>query len=157
MQQIYRRTDMLKCDFSKVAKQLYWNRPLALMFSYKPVVYFQNTFFWEHLWVAASSFLKFSQQNLSVLYNGFKTHDGEQLGFYKKVHIRAGCSCNNYIARNEEFQFIWKNCTQGNVLHSKHEKSWLKWIVIEQVNYYFPLIFSERYCARTLSKPLWKK
>ena len=23
MQQIYRRTDMLKCDFSKVAKQLY--------------------------------------------------------------------------------------------------------------------------------------
>ena len=25
MQQIYRRTPMLKCDFNKVAKQLYWN------------------------------------------------------------------------------------------------------------------------------------
>ena len=26
MQQIYRRTPMRKCDFNKVAKQLYWNR-----------------------------------------------------------------------------------------------------------------------------------
>ena len=34
-------------------------------------------------------------------------HDGEQLGFYKKVYIskyRTGCSCNLYISRNEECQ-----------------------------------------------------
>ena len=29
MQKIYRRTTMLKFDFNKVAKQLYWNRTLA--------------------------------------------------------------------------------------------------------------------------------
>ena len=29
MQQIYRKTPMPKCDFNKVAKQIYWNRTLA--------------------------------------------------------------------------------------------------------------------------------
>ena len=50
-----------------------------------------------------------------------------------------------------------KNCTQENVkCHIQHEESWLRLIAIEQVNYYFPLIFPERNCARTLSKPLRK-
>ena len=41
-----------------------------------------------------------------------------------------------YIARNEEFQFIWKNSTQDNVkCNIQHEESWRRWIVIEQVNY----------------------
>ena len=31
--QIYRRTPMPKCDFNKVAKQLYWNHTLALVLS----------------------------------------------------------------------------------------------------------------------------
>ena len=35
MQQIYRRTHMPKCDFNKVAKQLYWNHTLAWVFSSK--------------------------------------------------------------------------------------------------------------------------
>ena len=34
-QQIYRRTPMLKCNFNKVAKQLYWNRTSAWVFSCK--------------------------------------------------------------------------------------------------------------------------
>ena len=75
----------------------------------------------------------------------------EKSGFYKKVHInRAWCSCNLYIARN---------CTQDNVKYHpfQHEEKWLRWIVIEQVNYYFPLVFPERNCAGTLSKPLRKK
>ena len=74
-------------------------------------------------------------------------HDKEQLGFYKKVHSkhREKCSCNLYIARNEEFQFIWQNCTQEDVkCHIQYEESWRRRIVIEQVNYYFPLIFPER-------------
>ena len=33
MQQIYRRTPMAKCDFNKVALQLYWNRTSAWVFS----------------------------------------------------------------------------------------------------------------------------
>ena len=61
----------------------------------------------------------------------------------------AGCSGNLYIARN---------CTKENAkCHIQHEEKWLRWIVIEQVNYYFLLIFFERNCARTLSKPLRKK
>ena len=54
MQQIYRRTPMPKCDFSKVALQLYWNRTSTGVFSCKFAAYFQNTFSQEHLWVAAS-------------------------------------------------------------------------------------------------------
>ena len=36
-------------------------------------------------------------------------HDGEQLGIYQKV----GCYFNLYIARNEEFQFIWQKMYSG--------------------------------------------
>ena len=45
MQQIYRRIPMPKCDFNKVAKQLYWNRTSAWVFSCKFTAYFQNIFF----------------------------------------------------------------------------------------------------------------
>ena len=44
MQQTYRRTPMPKCDSSKVAKQLYWSRTSAWVFSSKFAAYFQNTF-----------------------------------------------------------------------------------------------------------------
>ena len=54
MQQTYRRTPMLKCDFNKVALQLYWNHTSAWVFSCKFAAYFQNTFSSEHRWVAAS-------------------------------------------------------------------------------------------------------
>ena len=54
MQQIYRGTPMPKCDFNKVAKQLYWNRTSAWVLSCKFAAHFQNTFFQEHLRVAAS-------------------------------------------------------------------------------------------------------
>ena len=54
MQQIYRRRPMQYCDFNKVAKQLYWNCTSAWVFSCKFAAYFQNTFSYKHLWVAAS-------------------------------------------------------------------------------------------------------
>ena len=38
----------------KVAKQLYWRHTLANVFSCKISAYFQNTFFLERLWTAAS-------------------------------------------------------------------------------------------------------
>ena len=44
MQQMYWRTPMSKCDFNKVALQLYWNHTSAWVFSCKFVAYFQNTF-----------------------------------------------------------------------------------------------------------------
>ena len=43
-----------------------------------------------------------------------------------------------YITRNEGFQFTVfdKNWAQENVkCHIHHEDSWLRWIVIEQINY----------------------
>ena len=54
IQEIYLRKPMPKCNFSKVAKQLYWNRTATWAFSCKSTAYFQNTFSQEHLWRAAS-------------------------------------------------------------------------------------------------------
>ena len=54
MQQIYRRIPVLKCDFNKVAFQLYWNYTSAWMLSCKFAAYCQNIFTSEHLWTAAS-------------------------------------------------------------------------------------------------------
>ena len=45
MQQIYRRTPMPKCDFSKVAKQIYWNYTSAWVFSCKICCIFSEHFF----------------------------------------------------------------------------------------------------------------
>ena len=45
---------MPKCNFNKVAMQLYGNLTLAWMFSCKFAAYFQNTFSLEHLRLAAS-------------------------------------------------------------------------------------------------------
>ena len=44
MQQIYRRTPMMKCDFNKVALKLYRNRTSTWVFSSIFAAYFQNTF-----------------------------------------------------------------------------------------------------------------
>ena len=44
MQRIYRSIHMLKCDFKKVAKQLYWNDTSGQVFFCKFAAYFQNTF-----------------------------------------------------------------------------------------------------------------
>ena len=54
MQQIYRRTLMLKCDFNKVTKQLCWNHTSVLVISFKFAAYFQNTFIYKHLQMAGS-------------------------------------------------------------------------------------------------------
>ena len=54
MHQMYSRTSMPKCDFNKVAKQLYWNDISTWMLSCKFAAYFQKTASWEHFWMAAS-------------------------------------------------------------------------------------------------------
>ena len=54
MQQIYRRTPLLKCDFNKVVLHLYWNRTSAWVFFCKFAIYVYRTFSYEHLWRAAS-------------------------------------------------------------------------------------------------------
>ena len=66
MQQIYRRKPTPKCDFNKVALQLYWNRTSAWMFSCKNAAYFQNTFFLEQFWAAASERIKYIENIWSI-------------------------------------------------------------------------------------------
>ena len=44
---------MPKCDFNKIALQLYWNRTSAWMFPCILATYFQSTFSFEHLWTTA--------------------------------------------------------------------------------------------------------
>ena len=55
MQQIYRRMPTPKCVFKKVAKQLHWNRTSAWELFCKFAACFQNTFSQEQLWTAASA------------------------------------------------------------------------------------------------------
>ena len=45
---------MQKYDFNKVALQLYWNRTSAWLLSCKFAAFFQNTFSYKHVLVAAS-------------------------------------------------------------------------------------------------------
>ena len=61
---------MPKCDFNNIALQLYWNRISAWMFSCKLAAYFQNTFSYEHLWMAASAVANLI---ILVLYKGLVT------------------------------------------------------------------------------------
>ena len=64
MQQFYGRPPLPKCDFNKVVLQLYWNPTSAGVFSCKFDAYFQNTFFHEHLWRAASDCSNFEKEQL---------------------------------------------------------------------------------------------
>ena len=41
----YRRAPMLKCNFNKLVKKLYWNKTSVVVFFCKFATYFQNTFF----------------------------------------------------------------------------------------------------------------
>ena len=56
MHQIYRRATVPKCDFNKVA-----------LLSCKFAAYFQNTFSKEHLWTAASDYVKTGIQSKSEI------------------------------------------------------------------------------------------
>ena len=64
MLKFYKRTLMPKCNFNKVALQLYWNPTLAWVFSCKFAAYFQNTFLWEKLWRVATDFTRHSQRSI---------------------------------------------------------------------------------------------
>ena len=65
MQQFYKRTPMPKCDFNKIALQLYWNRTSSYVFCCKFAACFQDTFSEEHFWMAASNFCRKLQQKFS--------------------------------------------------------------------------------------------
>ena len=109
MQQIYRRAPMPKCDFNKVAKQLYWNHTSAWVFSCKFAAYLQNIFSKEHLWMAASVFL------ISDSPFRFSTVANNQKAFYiaficfSENHLNncSNNSCNNKITSSMLFPKLY--------------------------------------------------
>ena len=50
------KLDFEQGSFHKVVKQLYFNHPLAWVFSSTFAAYFQNTFLKGHIWRAASEY-----------------------------------------------------------------------------------------------------
>ena len=65
-------------------------------------------------------------------------HDREQLGLYKKVYIKTKMNVFVIFMLQETKNSNWfdKNCNQENAkCYIKHEESWLRRIVIQQVNY----------------------
>ena len=92
-------------------------------------------------------------------------HSGEQLGCYKKVHAKIHRLSKKkdvivilVLQKIKNSNLFDKNRTQDNVkCHIKHDERWLRWIVIELVNYkwhYFSLILPERNFAHIISKSL---
>ena len=104
MQQIYRRKPMPKCDFDKVAKQLYWNHTLVWVFSCKFAAYFQNTFFNTSGCLLLSIVLKTSVLFQFLRYYSNWIHflnltfyDGYDFNFQKQLStgvLRKRCSEN---------------------------------------------------------------
>ena len=83
MYQIYWWTPMTKCDFDKVAFELYWNHISAWVLSCKFAAYFQDIFLQKHLWrvafvnmvlfkVRLRMFTKLPMSALFYVYNMFR-------------------------------------------------------------------------------------
>ena len=99
---------------------------------------------WDYCWKCES--------DTDIEVENYYQHDGEQLGFYKKStyqNTEQDVFVIFTLQDTKNSNLFDKNCPQEDVTcHIQHEESWLRWIVIEQVNYYFPLVFPERYCNR---------
>ena len=71
---------------------------------------------------------------------------------YISTH-RPGCSCNLYICKKRRIPiYLTKLYSKERQMPYSTWRKWLKWIVIENVNSYFPILLPERNCARTFSK-----
>ena len=106
MQQIYRRTTMQKCDFNKVAKQLYWNHTSAGLFSCKFAAYFQNSFFIKHLWVAASALLFYDFECL--MFNIIKLQNKLSLNRLNRFSLKWAFSIGLVLAVEKGWRFCTK-------------------------------------------------
>ena len=86
----------------KDAKQLYWNRTLAWVFSCKFAAYFENTFYEEHLWLAASELRRSISQSYKLLPQSVN-YLVSQLVYYVGNIIRY------YLTKIHLFQilFLW--------------------------------------------------
>ena len=124
MQQIYRRTPIPKCDFNKVALQLYWNDTSAWVFSWKFAAYFQNTFSQEHLWGAASE-----QANLCT--NAI-THNVEKWSFILQQFCSVHTASFSFLTQ-KDWLLYWTHVYASKVCSEPCQISlnynvWQKWL-----------------------------
>ena len=88
---------------------------------------------WDYYWKC--------EFDTDVKIENYYHHDGEQLGFHKKVLIKTQGKKKDVLVifalqERKKFNLFDKNCTQENVKsHIQHEDSWLRWIANEQVNF----------------------
>ena len=81
---------------------------------------------WDYCWKC--------EFDTDVKIENYYQHDGEQLGFYKKKHIKTPSKkknvlCNFMLLQETKNSNLFdKNWTQENVkCHNQHEESWLRW------------------------------
>ena len=115
MQQIYRRTPIPKCDFNKIALQLYWNHTSARVFSCKFAAYLQNTFFYEHLRTAASG------------YRRYRINSQTQINFTTKQHLK---DWENHYQKQLSRGVLKKRCSvskyEAHLLENTHVQVWFQ-------------------------------
>ena len=105
-------------------------------FYHKKVLITHYHFFIVEIIVESVNLIQIPKQ-IGKLYH----HDGEQLGFYKKVHIktqRLNKKKNVFVIfvsqETKNSHLFDKSGTQDSIkFHFQHEGSWLWWIVVEQV------------------------
>ena len=87
---------------------------------------------WDYCWKC--------EFDTNVKIENYYHHDEEQLVFYK-VHVKTQSKKKDVLVilllqETKNSNLFEENCTQKNVkCHIQHEENWLRWILIEQVNY----------------------
>ena len=104
-----------KCDFNKIAKQLYWNHTSAWVFSCKFAAYFENIFSYENLWATASEyfstkgFLKTTLSHISWVLNWSGTESNTKWQFQQLYHtfIESYSNRGQIIIHENNYQWIY--------------------------------------------------
>ena len=116
---------------------------------------------WDYCWKC--------EFDINVKIENYNHHDGEQLLFYEKVHIKTQCKKNDVLVI---FTLLLQELKNYNLFDKKRQMPYSTWrkltwmnrnwtgklqVSATITNYYFPLTFPERNCVLTLPKPLPKK
>ena len=113
---------MSKCDFNKVALQLYWNHTLTWVFSCKFAAYFQSTFSSEHIWKAASG-------NFTTRIGTYAFHyflDRTDLAWWVYNSVQNISISGNFCNTDIYFCLIFEHCS--TVLNCKGSRRKVRFI-----------------------------
>ena len=129
---------ILKIFGTQVTKQKRPVRPvfpdyLSVSYDYASIEMLSFLHLWDCCWKC--------EFDTDVKIETYYHHDGEQTGFYKKLHIKTQSKKNNVfvifiLQETKNSNLFEKNCTQENVKYNiQHKETWLRWILIEQIHY----------------------